>query len=44
MPGHWWVELILIPLVGEALSLDGVRGGCVPWGVFRQLVYRGAGL
>ena len=30
MPAHWWVELILSPLVGGALSLGMIRGGCVP--------------
>lgn len=30
MPAHWQVELILIPLVGEALSLGVIRGSCVP--------------
>ena len=30
MPVLWWVELILIPLVGGALSMGVVRGGCVP--------------
>ena len=30
MPAHWKVELILIPLVGGALSLGEIRGGCVP--------------
>ena len=32
MPAHWQEELILIPLVGGALSLDGIGDGCVPGG------------
>ena len=28
------MELILIPLMGGALSLDGIRGGCVPGGLY----------
>ena len=32
MPAHWYVELMLIPLVGGALSLDGFRGSCVSGG------------
>ena len=34
MAAHWEVELILIPLVGGALSVTG--GGCVIGGVFGQ--------
>ena len=30
MPAHWYVELILIPLVGGALSLSEIGGGSVP--------------
>ena len=30
MPAHWSAGLILIPLVGWALSLGEIRGGCVP--------------
>ena len=30
MPAHWYVELILIPLVGGAFSLGEIRGSCVP--------------
>ena len=37
MPAHWWVELILIPLVGGAYSLDGIRGICVPEGSLGSL-------
>ena len=29
MPAHWQVEVIPIPLVGRALSLGEIRGGCV---------------
>ena len=32
VPAHWSVELILISLVGGPLSLDVIRGGCVPEG------------
>ena len=30
MSAHWWVELSLVPLVGEAVSLGEIRGSCVP--------------
>ena len=30
------VEVILIPLVGGALSLGEIRGGLCAWGFFRQ--------
>ena len=30
MPGHWWVELGLGPLVGGAMSRGMSRGGCGP--------------
>ena len=30
MSAHWWVELSLVPLVGETVSLDVIRGSCVP--------------
>ena len=36
VPAHWYVELILIPLLGGALSPGEIRGCCVPGGVFRQ--------
>ena len=30
MPTHWKLDLTLIPLVGGALSLGVIRGGCAP--------------
>ena len=30
---HWLVGLILIPLLGRALYLSEIRGGCVPGGL-----------
>ena len=33
----------LIPLVGGALSLDGIRGGCVPEGSLGSLFTEGRG-
>ena len=35
------MELILIPLVGGALSLDGIRGSCVPEGALGSLFTEG---
>ena len=35
--------MILIPLVGRALSLDGIRGSCVPEGSFSSLFTEGRG-
>ena len=43
MPAHCWVELILIPLVGGAVSLDEVRGSCVPEGSLGSLFTEGRG-
>ena len=43
MPAHWYVELILIPLVCGALSLDGIRGSCVPEGSLGSLFTEGWG-
>ena len=43
MPAHWQVELIPIPLVGGALSLGEIRGGCVPWGSLGSLCTDGWG-
>jgi len=43
MPAHWWVELILIPLVGGALSLGGIRGSWVPEGSLGSLFTKGRG-
>ena len=43
MPAHCWVELILIPLVGGAVSLDEVRGSCVPEGSLGSLFPEGWG-
>ena len=37
------MELIPIPLVGEALSLDGIRGSCVPGGSLGSLFTEGWG-
>ena len=37
MLAHWQVELILIPLVDGAQSLDGIRGSCVPEGSLGSL-------
>ena len=37
MPAHWWMGLIPIPLVGGALSLSEIRGGCVPGGSLGSL-------
>ena len=37
MPAHWYVVLIPIPLVCGALSLDGIRGSCVPEGSLGSL-------
>ena len=42
MPAPWLVELILIPLVSGALSLDGIRSGCVPEGSLACLLRGGA--
>ena len=30
MPAHWWVKLFIVPIVGEALSLDVIGGSWVP--------------
>ena len=35
------MELILIPLVGGALSLDEIRGSCVPEGSLGSLFTEG---
>ena len=43
MPAHWQVELIPIPLVGGALSLGEIRGGCVPGGSLGSLFTEGWG-
>ena len=45
MPAHRFVGLILIllPLVGGALSLDGIRGVCVPEGSLGSLFTEGWG-
>ena len=43
MPDHWQVELIPIPLVGGAFSLDGIRGGCVPGETLGSLFTEGWG-
>ena len=43
MPAHRFVGLILLPLVGGALSLDGSRGGCVPEGSLGSLFTEGWG-
>ena len=43
MPAHWYRELILIPLVGGALSLDGISCGCVPKGSLGSLFTDGWG-
>ena len=43
MPDHWWVELILIPMVGGALSLDEIRGCCVPGAFLSHLFTDGWG-
>ena len=40
MPTHW---MILILLVGRALSLDEIRGGCVPGGSLSSLFTNGWG-
>ena len=40
---HWYVELILIPLVGGAEFLDGIRGSCVPEGSLGSLFTEGQG-
>ena len=40
---HWWVELIPIPVVGGALSLGEIRGGCVPGGSLGSLFSDGWG-
>ena len=37
------MELILIPLVGGALSLDGIRGSCVSEGSLGSLFTEGQG-
>ena len=37
MPTHWLVELMPIPLVGEALSLGEISGGSVPRGSLGSL-------
>ena len=36
--------LITIPLVGETLSLDEIRGGSVPWGPLVSLFTKWVGL
>ena len=36
-------DLIPIPLVGGALSLDGIRGSCVPEGSLGRLFTEGQG-
>ena len=41
MPAHLYVELILIPLMGGALSLDGIRGSSVPEGSLGSLFAAG---
>ena len=43
MPAHWYMELIPIPLVGGALSLNVIRGGCVPGGSLGSLFIDGWG-
>ena len=43
MPDHWYVGLIPIPLVGGALSLGEIRGGCVPGGSLGRLFADGWG-
>ncbi len=43
MPAHRFVGLILLPLVGGALSLDGIRGVCVPEGSLGSLFTEGWG-
>ena len=43
MPAHWYVGLIPIPLVGGALSLGEIRGGCVPGGSLGSLFTDGWG-
>jgi len=40
---HWWVELILILLVGGAISLSVIRGSCVPQGNLGMLFADGWG-
>ena len=37
MLAHWWVGLIPLHLVGGFLSLDEIRGGCVPGGSLGSL-------
>ena len=43
MPAHWKVGLIPIPLTGGALSLDEIKGGCVPDGSLGSLFIDGWG-
>ena len=43
MPAHLYVELILIPLMGGAESLDGIRGSHVPEGFLGGLFTEGRG-
>ena len=43
VPAHWWMGLIPIPLVGGALSLGEIRGGCVPGGSLGSLFTDGWG-
>ena len=43
MPALWWVEMIPIPLVGGALFLGEIRGGCVPGGSLGSLFTDGCG-
>ena len=38
VPAHWWVELLLVPLVGRAIPRDMTRGLCVQE-VFKQPVH-----
>ena len=42
MPAHWKAELIPVPLVGGALSPEGIRGSCVPGGSLGSLFTDGA--
>ena len=41
MLAPWYLELVLIPLVGGAWSLGGFRGRCVPEGCLGSLFTEG---